>query len=152
EHLHAEAGEVVVRPAGGHHLDGAAGQPEGGRPAAAGATPLHELLERAGEEVVLEALEPGREQAGLSEPSGGGAVGGRHQAASSRPSTPTRRTVELGVRAADTASPRSRRAWRTGAQSSPPLAASYTNARKNTTLKKRMAQNPAAPSASWATA
>ena len=32
EDLHAEAGEVVLRAAGGHHLDGAAGQAEGRRP------------------------------------------------------------------------------------------------------------------------
>ena len=32
EDLHAEAGQVVLRAAGGHHLDGAAGQAEGGRP------------------------------------------------------------------------------------------------------------------------
>ncbi len=32
EDLHAEAGEVVAGPAGRHHLDGAAGQAEGGRP------------------------------------------------------------------------------------------------------------------------
>ena len=57
ERLHAEAGDVVVGAAGAHHLDGAARQPEGGRHHRHAAGPLHEVLELAGEEVVVEPLE-----------------------------------------------------------------------------------------------
>ena len=85
EDLHAEAGEVVVRATGRHHLDRAAGEPERGGPVAHRARPLHEVLELAGEEVVVEAFEAlaqvDRHQAATSRPG------------SSRPSRPTRLIV-----------------------------------------------------------
>src|SRR5690606_17507236 len=57
EHLHAEAREVVVRTTGTHHLDGAASQPEGGRPHAPGTCPLGDVFDLGGDEVVVERLE-----------------------------------------------------------------------------------------------
>ena len=54
ERLHAEARQVVVRGAGRHHLDRAAGQPERGRHQAPAPSPLHQLLHRCGEDVVPE--------------------------------------------------------------------------------------------------
>src|SRR6185312_11237270 len=41
----AEAVEVIARSAGVHHLDGAAGEPEGHRPERAGARPVYDLVE-----------------------------------------------------------------------------------------------------------
>ena len=49
EDLHAEAGQVVVRGARTHHLDGAARQPERDAPRGAGPGPLHDVLEPGGE-------------------------------------------------------------------------------------------------------
>ncbi len=46
EALHAEAGDVVVGGADGHHLDGAAGEPERGRPARGLAHVADDVLER----------------------------------------------------------------------------------------------------------
>ena len=52
EGLHAEAGDVPAVGRGADHLDGAAGQPEGGGPQAALAAPIHQLLQGGGEDVV----------------------------------------------------------------------------------------------------
>ena len=56
EDLHAVAGQVVVSGTCGHHLDGATGQAEGGRPTTPGPGPLDEILNAGCDEVVLEAL------------------------------------------------------------------------------------------------
>src|SRR5205814_1292136 len=108
EDLHAEARQVVVGGTRRHHLDRTARQAERGRPHAVATGPLHDVLERAGEEVVVEALEA----VSLDRQIG-------HYAAS-RPSRPTRRTVVIAVRSADTAASRRRPSRRTGPQSSPP--------------------------------
>ena len=59
EDLHAEAGQVVARAAGRHHLDGAAGQAERRRPQRAAAEVAGELLDggeqNAARELLLEA-------------------------------------------------------------------------------------------------
>src|SRR2546422_4308553 len=57
EDLHTEAAEVVVGRAGGHHLDGAAGQAEGGRPHRVAPGPLDEVFDPGGEEALPERLE-----------------------------------------------------------------------------------------------
>ena len=54
EDLHAEPGQVEVGGAHRHHLDGTAGQTEGGGPHRVGASPLDQVFEPAGEEIVLE--------------------------------------------------------------------------------------------------
>src|SRR5581483_2504525 len=94
-----------VGRAGGHHLDGAARQAERGGHHAVALRPLHQRLEVAGEEVVVEPLQA------------------HCYAASS--SGPTRRTVESDVRSeAMVMSGRRRLA---GPQSSAPRLIRYTN-------------------------
>ena len=118
EDLHAVASQVVVGSTGGHHLNGAARQAERRRPATPGPRPLHEVLDLGRDEVVLETLEAvGHHVGGLAD---SGKV--HHQAARSRPSSPTsrtpaRRTVDDEVRCGDTAW----RTRRTGPHSRAPL-------------------------------
>ena len=52
ESLHAEAGDVKAVGRGDDHFDGAAGQPEGGGPETVFSAPVHQLLQRSGEDVV----------------------------------------------------------------------------------------------------
>ena len=123
ENLHAVASEVVVGSTGGHHLDRAAGQAEGGRPARSCPAPVDDVLDPASEEVVVE---PGQTLVGDAADLADERELG-HQAASSsvgagwfrRPSRPTRRTVELEVRLAETSGDCSER--RSGPHSSAPL-------------------------------
>src|SRR5262249_29643732 len=55
--LHTEAGEVVAAGAGGHHLDRAAGQVEGGRPQRALARPVGQLLDGGDQDAARQLLQ-----------------------------------------------------------------------------------------------
>ena len=90
EHLHAVSSQVVMAAACGHHLDGTAGEAEGGRPGGTGTCPLHQILQLSCQEVVFQ--------------SGNTVVAKRQFVAhaASRPSVPTLRTVVLVVRWAPT--------------------------------------------------
>src|SRR6476646_5395593 len=57
EDLHPEAGEVVVRGAGRHHLDGAARESERGGEDRVPASPTDNVLQPGGEEVVRDGIE-----------------------------------------------------------------------------------------------
>src|SRR5688572_13591440 len=97
EHLHAEPAEVEVGGAAGHHLDGAAGQPEGRRPHRVPPGPLHEVFQAGGQEALGDGLEP-------------------HQAASSSSSSLSFTPDQLPVRR--TGAPANRESFRAGPQSS----------------------------------
>ncbi len=133
ERLHAEAGQVVVGRARRHHLDGAAGEPEGGRHQAAPTRPLHQFLHRCGEDVVTEPgetvvdAEPRLEVVDACHQPAAvpllGCCAPLHAAAGicSRPVSPTVRTPWTPLRPAG-GSGRTRRLR--GPHSSPPIASS----------------------------
>ena len=60
EDLHAQPADVVVGGPDRHHLNGTAGQAEGGGPHAVAPGPLDHVLEATGQEIVLEVLEAHR--------------------------------------------------------------------------------------------
>ena len=127
EDLHPEAGDVVVRGAGRHHLDRAAGETERGRPRRARPRPVDQVFELAGDGVVGHPADAiGEHIIDDSHPCllRSFDLGGRLERA--RPSRPTRRMVVDESRSADTiAASRSRLRYEcSGPHSRPPRATS----------------------------
>src|SRR5207253_8637174 len=110
-------------------LDGTAGEPEGRGPDAGAPGPLHEVLQPARQEAVVELLEAHR------------------YAASPRPVVPTRRTVVSVVRLSAKAPWSSVEATRfAGPQSRAPLPIRYTNEMNTAAANTTISHSPKAAS------